>query len=357
MSQKEVKKIEDLVEEELSSVTFIQDGRVEFDFNGPIVTSTEPVAEIESQTIRFPDTGSRDALCAFIANKVTAVKLDDPKAITLTFVTGTIRIPVPAADCGHIALFKLPEPPTVTIRTLDPLFLSLADAYWAHFLGCSPVKLRNDRTLLLSHAELGDYAGCYIIQFGGAPVVSLPANEIESYRHVVEAWPTGVVRSPSIVRAVSGERIKAVIGPAFIGYTDAKLFRPVNSVMTRLLLSTDEAAYEALRDACPAEDWDHGGTLFRPEEMAGVFRGKRLVAVASYKIWGECIAHISIVTHPAFRGRGYATIAVSELTQIALTRKLIPQFRTLESNQASMVVAARLGFFRYATSLAVRFKS
>jgi hypothetical protein len=131
MSQKEVKKIEDLVEEELSSVTFIQDGRVEFDFNGPIVTSTEPVAEIESQTIRFPDTGSRDALCAFIANKVTAVKLDDPKAITLTFVTGTIRIPVPAADCGHIALFKLPEPPTVTIRTLDPLFLSLADAYWA----------------------------------------------------------------------------------------------------------------------------------------------------------------------------------------------------------------------------------
>jgi RimJ/RimL family protein N-acetyltransferase len=80
-----------------------------------------------------------------------------------------------------------------------------------------------------------------------------------------------------------------------------------------------------------------------------------LAALASYQIWGAQIAHIFIVTHPAFRGQGYATAGVSSLTQTILERTLVPQYRTLEGNAASMAIAKRLGFLHYATSLAVRF--
>jgi RimJ/RimL family protein N-acetyltransferase len=147
--------------------------------------------------------------------------------------------------------------------------------------------------------------------------------------------------------------IAAIIGPAFIGYTDAKLFRPLSSGDAQLLTIADEKAVEILRNACAAEEWDHGGSMFRPNEMVGLLRGQQLVAVASYKLWG---AHISIITHPAFRGRGHATTAVSELTRIVLDRKLVPQYRALEANEPSMAIARRLGFVHHATNMAIRFR-
>jgi RimJ/RimL family protein N-acetyltransferase len=242
------------------------------------------------------------------------------------------------------------------MTTLDSTFLDLVDRYWAKFLGCSPGALRKERAQVLAHAELANYAGCYLIEFGAAPVISLPANEVEFYGDAIAQWRPGVVRAPAVVQAVFRERVATIIGPAFIGYTDAKLFRPLSSGDARLLTVADEKAAEILRNACAAEEWDHGGSTFQPKEMVGVLRGQQLVAVASYKFWGEHIAHISIITHPAFRGRGYATTAVGELTRIVLERKLVPQYRTLEANEPSMAIARRLGFVQHATNMAIRFR-
>jgi ribosomal protein S18 acetylase RimI-like enzyme len=152
------------------------------------------------------------------------------------------------------------------------------------------------------------------------------------------------------------DRIARIIGPAFIGYTDTRLFKKLAGGDAQLLTETDEKAVEVLRNACPAEEWDHGGSDFRPSEMVGIIRGQQLATVASYEIWGEQIAHISIIAHPAFRGRGHATTAVSELTRFVLERHLVPQYRTLEANQPSMAIARRLGFVQYATSLAIGFR-
>jgi predicted GNAT family acetyltransferase len=89
--------------------------------------------------------------------------------------------------------------------------------------------------------------------------------------------------------------------------------------------------------------------------MTGVFKDQELVALASYQLWGERIAHIAVVIHPLFRGLGYAKAAVSALTRIIFERQLVPQYRTLETNSTSMDIVARLGFSGYATSLAIRF--
>jgi hypothetical protein len=192
------------------------------------------------------------------------------------------------------------------------------------------------------------------MEFGGAPVLSLPVDELESNREAIEQWYAGVVRLPALVEAVFGERVAARVGPAYVGYTDLKHFLPVFLSTTRGLTDQDEKAVNALRDACTVEKWAHGGSEFRPTEMVGVFKGPELAALASYQIWGRQIAHISIVTHPAFRGQSYATAAVGSLTQTVLERTLVPQYRTLEGNVPSMAVARRLGFVHYATSLAIR---
>jgi GNAT superfamily N-acetyltransferase len=243
------------------------------------------------------------------------------------------------------------------VSSLDSSVLKLVDSYWAEFFGCAPDALRTDTPQIVASTGPGAYAGCYLMEFGGAPVVSLPVDELESSRAAIEQWHAGVVRLPALVEAIFGKRVGARVGPAYVGYTDLKHFRPVFLSTTRGLTAQDEKAVNTLRDACTVEEWEHGGSEFRPTEMAGVFKGHQLAALASYQIWGRQIAHISIVTDPAFRGQGYATAAVSGLTQTVLERSLVPQYRTLEANAPSMAVARRLGFVHYATSLAIRFSS
>ena len=244
--------------------------------------------------------------------------------------------------------------PPAALSSLDSSLVKLVDSYWAQFFGCPPEALRSDTVQIVAHAGLGDYAGCYLMEFGGAPIVSLPVDELESSRAAIEQWHAGIVRFPALVEAAFGKRVAARVGPAFVGYTDAKHFRLVSPTTTRQLTAQDEKAVNTLREACPVEEWEHGGSEFRPNVMAGAFKGHELAALASYQIWGERIAHIAVVTHPAFRGQGYATTAVSGLTKTVLERALIPQYRTLEGNGPSLAVARGLGFVQYATSLALR---
>ena len=242
------------------------------------------------------------------------------------------------------------------MATLDRVILDLVDGYWIQFLDCSLDALRSKTAQVLAHAEHASYAGCHLIEFGAAPVISLPADEVTVYRAAVSSWGPGVVRTPALVEAVFRERVAVIIGPAFIGYTDLTHFRPVSPGAARPLSPSDEQGVERLRDACTGEEWDHGGSEFRPDAMVGVFRDHQLVALASYESWGKHLAHVSIVAHPFFRGQGHAEAAVSELTKIILERKLVPQYRTLDANDPSMAIAHRLGFVLYATSLAVRFR-
>lgn len=63
-----------------------------------------------------------------------------------------------------------------------------------------------------------------------------------------------------------------------------------------------------------------------------------------------------IVTHAAHRGRGHARAALAVVTRLVIERGLVAQYRTLESNAPSLALALarRLGFERWATSLAIR---
>ena len=69
------------------------------------------------------------------------------------------------------------------------------------------------------------------------------------------------------------------------------------------------------------------------------------------------IAHIGVITHPAHRGHSYGRAVVTQITQHALAQQLVPQYRTLEANIASVAVGTAVGFERYAITVALRFAS
>ena len=237
--------------------------------------------------------------------------------------------------------------------------LAAVDGYWAAFLGVTRADLRPPEPWVVAHAELGDYRGMYAQSFGAAPVVSLPVELLERFgtaaaRAAAGAWAEDEDRW----RAVFGERVQAVVGPAAVAYADAGTLRHFAAdAELRVLGDADRRALDAFRRALPAQEWEHGGPEPGSGPVVGAFAGGELAAVAGYEVWGGRIAHLSIVTHPAHRGRGLGALAVALAARTALDRGLLPQYRTLLANTPAMSIARRLGFVPYATSLAVRLRT
>lgn len=235
---------------------------------------------------------------------------------------------------------------------LDPAVIAVADGYWAAHCGCLPEELHDSPLRVLENAgELSDYRGIFALFRNGRVTLSAPADVLPEVRRRLmmraEAW------SPQEMEKLLAPWAARVIGPAFIGYAAAV---PEPPVPVRALAGEEAPLIEALENACDPTEWEHGGSGAR-DVCSAVMADGEIAALAGYEIWGGRIAHISIVTHPAFRGRGYGRSAVSHLARRALADGLVPQYRTLEANLPSIRIAESLGFRSYATSLAVRLKA
>ena len=221
-------------------------------------------------------------------------------------------------------------------------------SYWAAHFGCSIEALFAQPLQILTHgSELADYDGVFALFRGEAATASFPPDYVEPVRRMLPSHPLTPDR---FAEAFSGLSF-TVIGPAYIGYAEVVRppLRPVRS-----LTEGDASKAAELRTACPRTEWEHGGSDVNAQPSSGVFIGSELVALAGYEVWGGVIAHISVITHPAFRSRGFGRSVVAHLASAALGAGLVPQYRTLESNRPSLRVAEALGFFHYASSVAVR---
>lgn len=225
---------------------------------------------------------------------------------------------------------------------------SKADAHWATETDCEKNEFFELPVRLKAHGEaMADYNGIYALFREGRVIVSFPKDRMG----LLASGLPGDRLSPDLFAAHFGNQGYRVIGPAFIGYTTS-----IGEIEegARALDASDQAAAESLRADCRETEWDHGGSNPAEQPCSGVFDEGRLAALAGYEVWSGTIAHLSVVTHPAFRGRGHGRRAVAHLAARALEAGLVAQYRTLEANTASMRIAAGLGFDCYATSVAVR---
>ena len=229
---------------------------------------------------------------------------------------------------------------------------SIASAYWAAHLGCAPEELFAEPFRVVTHgAELADYGDIFALFRGGAVIVSIPPDRADTLRPLLAALPRDC--SPESFAAAFTSVSTAVIGPAFIGYAE---FPALPAGPARTLGPKDAAALAALQQSCDATEWEHGGCA-SGDVCSGVFEGGVLAAVAGYEVWGGSIAHICVIAHPDFRGRCFARAAVAHVAGRAMVAGLLPQYRTLESNRASMRIGESLGFEPYARSVAIRLSS
>jgi len=242
---------------------------------------------------------------------------------------------------------------------LEPALIEKVDVYWARHLGCAPAQLHADEPVLLPHAaELADYAGAYMMQFDrAAPVISLPPSQLTSLGPRLAVAARESLAADGRWGEILGTLLDRIVGPAWVGYASSETLRHFTAdVETRLLTPDDAAHVDRLGRACTADDWENVVSLPRAGVAVGAFaEGGELAAIAGYEVWGESIAHVSVLTHPAHRGRVLGRAVVGAVAAVALERGLVPQYRSLMANRASLAVAAALRFEGYATSLALRF--
>lgn len=240
------------------------------------------------------------------------------------------------------------------MTALSQATLAAVDHYWAAFFGCAPAILAVPATTVVPHTGIGDYHGLFLFRRGETLIISAPLARLEQDRAALGVFPATLLDDLPTLQARIAAPIERVVGPAFVGYADAATFRPESAEGTRLLTADDRQRCERFRRACSALEWEHGGSELGEQPVVGYCLGDEIVALSGFELWGERIAHIAVVTHPAFRGQGYGGKVVNAIAALALERGLIPQYRTLMSNTPSIKIGAALGFVQYGETLAVR---
>ena len=100
-------------------------------------------------------------------------------------------------------------------------------------------------------------------------------------------------------------------------------------------------------------EWE-ASSLAHAAGTVAVVQGGRVVAAAGYVPLGGAVVNIGVLTDPASRDRGLSARLATEVVQDAHCADLVPQWQTLETNGPAMAVGSRLGFVRFATTIAGR---
>jgi GNAT superfamily N-acetyltransferase len=236
--------------------------------------------------------------------------------------------------------------------------LQAITAFWAGYLGCGRAQLSQAGTAVVRNGPgLADYSGATAFYRPPACVLAVPATWYEHSTAQLASQPASAVFEAALLRQVFGAAVDRIIGPAWLGYADHSDFQPARPRGTRPLTDHDLPALRRLAVVCGPTAWAHSGIDPGRPPVYGCYAGRTLAAAGMLEPWGDRLPHVGIVTHPGHRGRGYGTAVVSAMTADGLAGGHVVQYRTLQANLPSVAVAGKLGFQRFARTLAVRLTS
>jgi len=234
--------------------------------------------------------------------------------------------------------------------------ISVVTGCWADYLGCASEHFQSNLTLAVPHLGIGEYHGVFVFRLGESVVASVPPPLLSTLGPRLKQLDAVSLVPEACIRLVGEAVVERVIGPASYAYADVTSLQPIASPGVRLLTLDDASLLEHLRLACSEADWKEAGGQTIDLPLVGQFIGGQLIAVAGYHVWWGCLAHIGVIVHPAERGQGYGKAVAGRLVEVAVSRDLVPQYRALEVNRASIGIATALGFEQCATSIALRLK-
>ncbi|MFJ9953386.1 GNAT family N-acetyltransferase [Kitasatospora sp. NPDC091207] len=181
-----------------------------------------------------------------------------------------------------------------------------------------------------------------VVVLGSSAIVTTP-NEAtaETVRDALAKLPVGALAGAHSLRGVLP--VARILGPAALAYVSDDGFRSAEA--RSRMVEQVPGEYPDLRELenlAGGGDSDEAG-LDEITSPAFVIReAGEVVAAAGYRSWPSRTAHVSVLTAPAWRGRGLARATGSAAVAHALAAGLLPQWRARVP--ASRRVALALGF-------------
>ncbi|MFE3202483.1 GNAT family N-acetyltransferase [Embleya sp. NPDC059237] len=190
-----------------------------------------------------------------------------------------------------------------------------------------------------------------VVVLGNSAIVTAPGEDTaKTVRDALVKLPVGALAGAHSVRGVLP--VARVLGPAALAYASDNGFRPVADCgPTVERVPAEHPDLRELENLAGADDSDEAG-LNEITSPAFVIRERgRVVAAAGYRSWPSRTAHVSVLTAPAWQGRGLARATGSGAVAHALAAGLLPQWRARVP--ASRRVALALGFRELGAQLSV----
>lgn len=234
--------------------------------------------------------------------------------------------------------------------TTDPL-LARAHALWEELAG-EPVTFGpagSVRVVASAGSRLCPPGWAGAVAIGGSVLVTAPDEAVaDAVRTAFAGLSVEAMVDPDAVAEVLP--VAEVLGPATLGYLSPAEFRP--AVASGLDVEQLPAGHSDLRELGRAEDAGEAAIEEITSPAFVVRMDGTAVAAAGYRAWPSRTAHLSILTDPAWRGRGLGRAAASSAVAHALAEGMLPQWRARPP--ASRRVAAALGFRELGAQLSWR---
>lgn len=231
------------------------------------------------------------------------------------------------------------------------------DEFWyREYFGCSLTEFEDASDKVYPHHYLRGYNGLFILKVNDKYIISAPENQMLLCEKLINRGYD--LLDERLLSELLSNRFERIIGPSWIGYPfwHTAALSAENIRIYNRRCPEREMLFSKLRNACSSGEWSDCGINSSSENVAALIADGEIVSAASYELWGEHIAHIGIITHPLFRGRGYAGKVLSYLTNFIFDQGLIPQYRTLCLNKPAISVARQCGYGQYAAHISVRLK-
>lgn len=227
------------------------------------------------------------------------------------------------------------------------------ERFWINqFFNCDQAECFSNKNIIVKHYFLKGYNGFFVLNNKNRFIISAP----DRYVNILTKQNSLQVDyfEENIWRELLKDDFNSIIGPAWIGYCAETQLINLCSRELNIDYIEDRNSLKRFREGCDAADWKNSSIDEDSVVIFAQFIEDQIVAVASYKIWGDNIAHVGIITHPLYRRKGYAKNVLMALTNYGLERSMIMQYRTLTSNIAAIKVAEACGFHFFASHISVR---
>jgi GNAT acetyltransferase len=223
-------------------------------------------------------------------------------------------------------------PPTLTAKS-RALWESLADAP----TGFRPVL----RVVVSPNSRLCPLGWVGIVVIADSVIATAPTPDAaHAVQQALGTLPAALLTDPETLSTQL--QLLEVRGPACLAYLDPAEFQPYQGAAAVEQLLPHDEDLRQLAAASGAEDVEESGITEITSPAFAAREHGTILSAAGYRVWPGEVAHLSVLTMTAARGRSLARTVASAAVAHAIRHAMLPQWRARP--QTSRRIARALGF-------------